>query len=70
MLVGGNMEDWQMRVIEEKKELDERRGRLHVFMQTEQYEKTSIINRYHLYFQSRAMEDYSLILDERIAAFK
>lgn len=64
------MQDYKNRVIEEKKELDERIKKLNVFMKSKDYEK--IIGpheRIRLERQLYVMMEYSSILGSRIDNF-
>lgn len=65
------MQAYQHRVVDEKRELDERLGRLFTFMQKDPafYELPNA-EQDRLTRQSMAMAQYSMILGERIAAFK
>jgi len=63
------LEDYQVRVIEEKRSLDEKLGALSSFMLTGTYDSLSSDERRRLSSQHFHMEHYSRILAERIAAF-
>ena len=60
---------FQERVIEEKKELDERLVKLTVFVCSETFKKLSSVEQGRLNQQHSIMEHYSAILGRRIAAF-
>ena len=64
------MQDWQQRVVDEKKELDNKIGRLTQFTQTQEFQSLPLPETDRLVRQLNAMEDYSEILGERIAAFE
>lgn len=63
------MKPYQERVIQEKKELDERFAKLDAFGRTEAFAALSSNEQGRLNRQHSVMEDYSSILGERIAAF-
>ena len=63
------MAPYQQRVVEEKKDLDEKLARLLAFARTEVYRNLSVDEQDRLSRQYDAMYGYSLILGERIAAF-
>lgn len=63
------MEEYQLRVVEEKSELDARIEKLHRFMMGSQYDKLSELKRDQLVRQHIAMSQYSGILGERINGF-
>jgi len=59
----------QQRVVDEQRELDDKRAALEAFTTTPIYMKLSAIERAHLQVQYEAMTVYSHILGLRIAAF-
>ena len=63
------MEAYQERVIAEKKELDEKLSALSAFGETDQFGKLSPKEQGRMHRQHGAMETYSDVLGERIAAF-
>lgn len=63
------MAPYQERVIQEKLELDERRAKLLAFIFSTQFVALPAGERSRLNLQRSAMDDYSRILGERIAAF-
>lgn len=65
------MKDWQTRVIQEKTDLDEKIKKLEAFMETEEFsDEVDEEEQERLTRQGAIMQDLSLVLDERIAAFK
>lgn len=60
------MEAYQERVIAEKRELDERRGKLVAFLATDVFERLPAEERHLLQCQEAAMHHYSWILSCRI----
>jgi len=63
------MMDYQQRVIDEKRELDEKLGKLLAFFQQDMFLGLSEAERSRLRNQARFMDGYSAVLEERIAAF-
>lgn len=63
------MTDFQQRVVAEKAELDDKLRKLLVFHGTETFAGLPPAEQDRLVRQSNAMEDYSKVLGERIAAF-
>ena len=63
------MAPYQDRVIQEKKELDERLGKLDLFCQGVEYAGLPLEEQDRLTRQLLVMEDYSTILGARIKAF-
>lgn len=63
------MKDYQERVVAEKAELDDRHAKLNAFAQTETFDALPEEERARLARQSKAMDDYSVVLGERIEAF-
>lgn len=64
-----NLQPHQQRVIDEKRELDERLFKLRAFKETDTFETLPGDERVRLLQQATVMHSYSRILDERIAAF-
>jgi hypothetical protein len=64
------MEAYQQRVVDEKRELDEKLAALRVFLQGQTYANLNAHERNLLYKQAGVMAEYSRILGERIAAFQ
>jgi len=60
---------FQLRVVQEKAELDEKLKKLIAFFETESYRQLLEEERDRLDRQCGAMSDYSRILGERINAF-
>lgn len=63
------MEDYQARVILEKKDLDEKIERLETFTFTETFKKLDGEEKDRMLRQLAVMKSYSSILRERIVAF-
>lgn len=63
------MEPYQQRVIEEKNELDEKLAKLSSFGTSAMFTALPVEEQGRLNRQYRVMEEYSRILQERIAAF-
>jgi len=63
------MQPHQQRVVDEKKELDEKREKLYEFLHTDIYEGLADGERADLQAQYWAMGFYSNILDSRISRF-
>lgn len=64
------MEPYQQRVVEEKKELDERLSKLWNFLDTVDFSALLVAERARMRMQAAIMENYSDILGERIEAFQ
>jgi len=64
------MQDFQQRVVDEKKELDEKVTKLRAFIHTEQFDSLDGNEKIRLWRQADAMGVYSSVLGERIEAFK
>lgn len=62
------MSDFKQRVVEEKRELDIKRGRLENFLVSSTFQQLPRAEQYRLQRQQVAMETYSQILFERIEA--
>jgi hypothetical protein len=63
------MKDWQQRVIDEKRALDERKAALLAFFDTPAYEALPTEDRILLIAQHTHMKAYSDVLGTRIARF-
>ena len=63
------MEDYQIRVIQEQKELDEKINKLEAFIRTDTYDKLDDDEKFRLIDQWEVMNDYSTILGKRIECF-
>lgn len=63
------MKDYQRRVVIEKKELDERLGRLQLFLDGDIFSDLNEAEKNRLERQEEVMIEYSKILNERIEAF-
>lgn len=64
------MEPYQQRVVEEKRQLDERLTNLKTFFGTALFSSLDGVAAGHLTRQAAAMQTYSDVLGERIAAFQ
>lgn len=60
----------QQRVVTEKKELDEKLGKLNLFLLGEKFGELTDAERDRLNRQARHMGEYSAVLGDRIAAFE
>ena len=63
------MEDWQVRVFEERKELREKIAKLNGMLQSPLYDKLDDVDQLLLCRQQRAMVMYQDILSGRIERF-
>jgi hypothetical protein len=63
------MQEYQQRVVEEKKALDEKIARLKVFIGTPTFAGLDAEEQARLWRQLKVMAEYSSVLAERIAAF-
>jgi hypothetical protein len=63
------MEDWQQRVVDEKKELDKKLENLRKFLSTESFQKLAIKEQARLEYQKLIMMSYSDVLHLRIVNF-
>lgn len=63
------MKDFQLRVVEEKKQLDDRREKLGAFKNTDAFIALPWQEQERLNTQGHLMCAYSAVLGERIAAF-
>jgi len=59
----------QERVVTEKRELDEKLGKLETFLSSELYGQLDTAERGRLRMQHHAMSVYSMVLGQRITAF-
>lgn len=59
----------QLRVVDEKRELDEKLTKLLNFFQTPMFDNLDEAERSRLRNQARFMDGYAAVLQERIAAF-
>lgn len=64
------MQPHQQRVVDEKKELDDKLTRLQAFFKTSTFDELDDAERSRLVHQAAIMGEYSTVLGERIAAFK
>jgi hypothetical protein len=60
---------YQDRVVEEKRELDEKLAKLIAFIAVERFGVLSMREQVRMYHQRDIMEDYSKVLGDRIDAF-
>lgn len=63
------MQDFQQRVVDEKTELDDKKAKLHTFVQGDVFRNLPDTERERLGRQLEIMRMYSDILGERIGAF-
>lgn len=63
------MEDFQQRVINEKKELDGRIEKLRSFIDGKVFNTLALNERRRMNLQCKVMQEYSTILNDRIANF-
>lgn len=63
------MEDFQQRVVAEKDELDTKIAALKKFFDSDTFKTVPIEEQKRLQAQAKAMDEYSNILHQRIAAF-
>ena len=63
------MKDYQQRVVTEKRELDERREKLDVFIRTELFQTLPVAEQHLMIRQLSIMCQYSKVLGDRIALF-
>ena len=64
------MQPHQQRVVEEKKELDEKRAKLLTFLASDTFRDLDEQEKIRLHRQLGVMGDYSMTLGERIRAFQ
>lgn len=64
------MEEYQLRVIEEKKELDIKRENLKKFVKTDIFNNLDLISKQLMLNQKELMLGYSVVLHERITHFE
>lgn len=69
MTILTNLQPHQQRVVDEKKELDEKREKLGAFKNTDFFLKLPWQEQERLNTQGHIMTMYSAVLGERIAAF-
>jgi hypothetical protein len=63
------MKEYQKRVVEEKIDLDNKLIKLNNFIESDKFEDVDEDEQDRLTRQGAAMQEYSLVLEERIAAF-
>lgn len=63
------MQAYQERVVEEKRELDEKLAKLDTFANTEQYAALSVKEQTQMTRQLCIMHNYSKVLGDRMEAF-
>jgi hypothetical protein len=63
------MQEFQQRVLEEKKQLDERLEKLTAFINGSKFETLDAADQERLHHQQEVMREYAQILAERIADF-
>jgi hypothetical protein len=63
------MEDWQVRVYEEKAALELKLGKLRMFFRTERFRTLDHVDQELLKQQSFAMKEYADILQKRVDLF-
>lgn len=63
------MKEYQKRVVEEKTDLDSKLIKLNNFIESDKFEDVDEDEQDRLTRQGAAMQEYSLVLEERIAAF-
>ncbi len=63
------MEDWQRRVLAERLELDIKLASLKAFIEGTLFKKLPIGEQFRLNRQATYMQQYSMVLGERIEAF-
>ena len=63
------MIEWQLRVVDEKKELDVKIQKLYEFLPSDNFKSLNAVNRHLLVEQCKKMQEYSHILGERIDLF-
>lgn len=64
------MKEYQKRVVEEKIDLDNKLIKLNNFIESDKFEDVDEDEQDRLTRQGAAMQEYSLVLEERIAAFE
>ena len=65
-----SLQAWQLRVIQERAELEERRAGVDAFIVTEAFQTISEKEQNLLLAQAQAMMDYSHVLTKRIGTFQ
>lgn len=63
------MKDFQLRVVEERQSLDEKRAKLAVFINGDLFKSLTLDEQDRLIRQIDVMDAYSQILNERISEF-
>ncbi len=63
------MEEHNQRVVEEKRQLDERLNKLEAFIKSETFKGLNNSEQYWLEKQAGVMADYSYVLGERLVRF-
>ena len=63
------MQDFQVRVIDEKQQLDSRLDKLESFLSTETFNRLPMTEQHRLRHQADLMDQLSLVLGERIENF-
>jgi len=63
------MKEYQKRVVEEKTDLDNKLIKLNNFIESDKFEEQDEEEQDRLTRQGAAMQEYSVCLEERIAAF-
>ena len=63
------MEDWQQRVVDEYRALDEKVEKLEAFLESEAFDKLELVDRTLLIQQHNAMSLYAHVLNSRIERF-
>lgn len=64
------MKDYQVRVIKEKADLDEKIGELSTSIYNENFLQLEVDEQYRMKMQLKIMSNYSSILGERITEFR
>lgn len=64
------LQPWQQRVIDERKELDQKRAALDAFVLSPAFEALAIPDRLLMRYQQHHMAQYSGVLGQRIARFE
>lgn len=65
-----HLQPFQFRVVDEKRELDAKLQDLWTFLGSETFRRLPVAERRRLTRQSQHMQDYSMVLGERIEAFE
>lgn len=64
------LQDWQVRVFQERAELEERRAGIDAFIVSEVFQVITELEQDLLLAQAQAMMDYSHVLTKRIGTFE